>query len=622
METRIRRYFAFRKLTSRADRSGPTVATTDESGMISVPYESTSVGRPPVLASPTRVPRPADNEDEPNTLAIRAVPYKAAVAGAAPVIGDVPIRGNGPVKLQTSRRLSSGELLVTTQDHVRTLSDIREGEYIVGRKELNRDSYATSNGRPNLSRSSSPRPSLISAPPRSDLSPAPSPNVGRRPRHRHIPPPIIVDRGADRSGLSTPASLSHSPYFSRGSLTKQSILGPAEIPLPLSPGRPSSPRASLLHRGEEHNSTIQALWKAEYTRLVAIYGQDGVDRNIAALDKDRVGTSADRRRSVDTGGRGPPSPSQPSRPPPGFGTVVPSSFRTPRNSITNISSPADIGSEDDSAEVPSLLSSEGASSFHTKRSSTSDVDVPTTREEVSRMVEDIRKNYLKALETKAMEKAKTRRPKKSRQRASYAHANISALPSHPATYATGRQSWHASTMSNTRMQEKRTRKQSGARPRTSRESTAPSINSSVSMSSLKDNSQLSRADSTTLGSFFVAKKGHRSSSARSTAFPSSPLAKTFPDMGPVDQNRPILSDFTSSASSSEEMLPEIDDFDIFYQDLTQGLGSSPGSIGPTTPIIYVPDGHDDLEGGPEGAAPSPSIHWTPQKRPVVATALR
>ena len=55
----------------------------------------------------------------------------------APIRVDTPtsVELPTPVKLQTSRRLSSGELLTTIQDNKETLEDIREGDYIVGRKE-------------------------------------------------------------------------------------------------------------------------------------------------------------------------------------------------------------------------------------------------------------------------------------------------------------------------------------------------------------------------------------------------------------------------------------------------------------------------------------------------------
>lgn len=127
MESRLRKLLSLKK-----SRGQPLVANS-ELDLHSVPYTTVQPqGRFPVLLSHA-LGRPATakrKDDKSN--GIHSFSYNATVPGTPPELGDRPQRGNGPVKLQTSRRLSSGELLVTQQDYDRTLEDIRHGEYIVG----------------------------------------------------------------------------------------------------------------------------------------------------------------------------------------------------------------------------------------------------------------------------------------------------------------------------------------------------------------------------------------------------------------------------------------------------------------------------------------------------------
>ena len=128
MENRFLRFFVIRRQSSTSsvdhDRS------LDDLASHSVSYESTPPsGKHPIFVHrPLRKGRAARRKkDELNGLAIRGLSYDATLAGKPPIMGGKPLKGNGPVKLQTSRRLSSGELLVTSQDAERTLEDIREG---------------------------------------------------------------------------------------------------------------------------------------------------------------------------------------------------------------------------------------------------------------------------------------------------------------------------------------------------------------------------------------------------------------------------------------------------------------------------------------------------------------
>jgi hypothetical protein len=556
-----------------------------------------------------------DGLDALDALAIRASPYDSAAAGTPPVFGATPIKGNGPVKLQTSRRLSSGELLITTQDHQRTLSDIREGEYIVGRKEPKRLSKTISIKLPLHSRASSSGASLGLAPQIASPSPAQSPKPERAVLSRRIPEPILTDHAPETVEIPTPEFAPLSPYNRNSSVNKAYILGPTEIPLPLSPGKPPSSRNSLLSRGEEQNATIQALWKAEYARLVAIYGQDGVDRNIAELNKDRFGTFPEKRFSVDTSARK-LSIASAGLPQISVDTIVPPLIRSPRGSFAHELPFVDNGSDYSSLKVPSLLSSEESSSSYTKRTSLFEADVPTTREEVSRIVENMRKNYLRALEAKAEAKPKAKRPKRAKQRASYAHRSVPVAPPLVKSSKAGRQSWHATTNPSRPKQEKQSSKRASSnKPKTPREPTVGPLNTPSSKSSLKGKPQLHRADSTTLGSFFGPKKdGHGSPSPATTVKSPGPGS---PPRAAHTNDAQSLTDEPVPRSSSEDVAPEIDDFDIFYQDLARDSGRTPNNVKPAIPTISIPH-HEEIPPEPDEAAPPPpNIDWTPRKRAVL-----
>ena len=608
METRIRRYFTFRKLNSRLPQ---THHTTDELDLISVPYNSTDKGRAPVLSLAPCTKEVARSKDDLDVLAIHTIPYEATVPGTPPVVGATPIKGNGPVKLQTSRRLSSGELLITTQDHQRTLSDIREGEYIIGRKEPKRTTRTISIKLPAHSKaSSSTRSSFAPASQVSNTTVEQSPRPEPKPYRRHVPEPLHIHNDLATLESSHPDIPPRNPYSGNSTAAKAYLLSPAEVPLPLSPGKTPSSRTSLLSRGEEQNATIQALWKAEYARLVAIYGQDGVDRNIAELNKDHLAPFPEKKFSIESSSRslgdtsaGPP-PLSPA-------TIIPP-LPSPRGSVAQDLPFVDTASDYSSVKVPSLLSSEESSSSYTKRTSLFETDVPTTREEVSRIVESMRKNYLHALE-KVEEKPKVKRPKKTKQRASYAHTSSAATSAPPRFSKGGRQSWHANTVPSTSTQEKQSKRGSSSKPKTTRDSNIAPLRTAGSKSSMKVKPPLHRADSTTLGSFFGSK--------REDQYPPSPertpkASKPY-RTGQANDARPPSNDSASSRTSSDNVAPEIDDFDIFYQDLARDSDPRSGNGKPAIPTLYVPHIVELPAGRDSAAPPPPNIDWTPRKRTLV-----
>ena len=615
METRIRRYFTLRKINSNLQH---TDHTTDELDLVSIPYDSTPNGRAPVLSFGPRRREMIRTKDDLDVLAIRAFPYASAVAGTPPIFGATPIKGNGPVKLQTSRRLSSGELLTTTQNHERTLSDIREGEYIVGRKEPKSISRTVSLKRARHSEAASPRPSLAPAPqissPTSEQNPSPKPKVIRN----HVPDPINIHKDLEAVAVLAPQSPPCSPYSRKSSATKASVPGPTEVPLPSSPAKPPSSRTSLLSRGEEQNATIQALWKAEYARLVAIYGQDGVDRNIAELNKDHFATPREKRSSLDTS-TSKLSTACEAMPLPSLDIFNPPLVRSARGSVAQEPPLVDNASDYSSIKVPSLLSSEESSSSYTKRTSLFEADVPTTREEVSRIVENMRKNYLRALD-KAEEKPKAKRPKRMKQRASYTHTSTPAASAPLGISKEGRQTWHASTVPSTpthEKHEKQPQKRSITRSKTPRESAIGQPKKASSKSSLKGKPQLHRADSTTLGSFFGARKDDTNSPspARTLRVSKSEISQR---KDHLDGGQPPSTGSASSRCSSDTTAPEIDDFDIFYQDLALNSGGASSTVKHAVPAIYFPYNEETSTAKHYDAAPPPpDIDWTPRKGAAV-----
>ncbi|KAF7509640.1 hypothetical protein GJ744_007678 [Endocarpon pusillum] len=608
METRIRRYFTFRKLNSQLP---PTHHTTDELDLIGVPYSSTDKGRAPVLSFAPRTTDVARTKDDLDVLAIYTIPYEAAVPGTPPVVGATPIKGNGPVKLQTSRRLSSGELLITTQDHQRTLSDIREGEYIIGRKEPKRTSRTISIKLPAHSKASpSTRSSLAPASQMSNTTAGQSARPGLKPYRRHVPEPLNLHNGLATLESSHPDIPPRNPHSGNSTAAKAYLLSPSEVPLPLSPGKTPSSRTSLLSRGEEQNATIQALWKAEYARLVAIYGQDGVDRNIAELNRDRLAPFPEKKLSVEGRPRG-LSTTSAGPPPLSPATIIPP-LPSPRGSVAQEPPLVDTASDYSSIKVPSLMSSEESSSSYTKRTSLFEADVPTTREEVSRIVESMRKNYLHALE-KVEEKPKVKRPKKTKQRASYTHTSSAAM-SAPARFPKGgRQSWHANTVPSTSAPEKQSKRGTNSKPKTRRDSNIAPLRTAGSKSSVKAKPALHRADSTTLGSFFGSK--------REDQYPPSPertpKASKPSRTGQIDDGRPASNDSASSRTSSDNVAPEIDDFDIFYQDLARDSDPKSGNGKPAIPTLYVPRVVELPAGHDSAAPPPPNIDWAPRKRTLL-----
>ena len=506
METRFRRYLTLRRLNSEPSQTGHAL---DDLDFYSVPYETTSPGMkaPVFISQPLRKSAIAAKRmpDEFDGLAIRAISYDSVLPGKPPVLGGRPYKGNGPIKLQTSRRLSSGELLTTTQDNQRTLEDIREGDYIVGRKEKRYSQLSqVKTSSPSLAALASPRfpPESATATPRQSSFPEqrqqlPSPTL----RHSDVSASPMLGSSVIDSPPATPGLSLHEllpPDSGYGIRTGGNEHSSAyAMPPTATRAMVPSSTTSLLTKGEEQNTTIQALWKAEYGRLVAIYGQDGVDRNIAELNRDHQSTpSLDVADGSHDHQTSPAIMLQP-LPRPSFDAGYTSnSARNSRGSFARDSSTFDDASEYSSQKPSSIMSSEGSSSSYTKRTSLYDTDLPTTREDVRRVVESMRANYLQAIESTAKVTERTKSKRKPRVRTSLPNASA-AGSSQPLAKApkTARQSWHGSNAQETAKADKKKAKTKSGTDRT------PSsvLKTSASKSSIKSKASLQRADSLTLG---------------------------------------------------------------------------------------------------------------------------
>jgi hypothetical protein len=607
MENRFRRFLAARRLSSTSS-TGPN-RSVDDLALYSVSYESTSPnGKVPVfIHQPLRNGTAARRtKDESDGLAIRAFSYDSTLAGKPPIMGGKPLKGNGPVKLQTSRRLSSGELLVTSQESECTLEDIREGEYIVGRKEkrLSRASQARS---PTPSGGNTLSARLLSTGSASSLPHLPLARaISRSSMKRSFVVPSRM--GAGPGPVSNPSSPHASSSLSQVH-DDVAIISTSELSstIPRSSGLKvsarSAERGSLLSQNEEQNASIQALWKAEYSRLVAIYGKDGVDRNILELNRDRRRSSSPIKNQATLEAMTALGMTLEPLPKPSFDSSSDLAMR--RHS--RLSSTKDTSSTEENSDyastVRSSITSDGFPTSHAVRISGFEPDLPTTREDVRKVVEDMRSTYLRAIEAKGSESSRSKKVKKRRERASYSAAGHVPSKSLSKTHRPTRQSWHPSNTP------------AAPSPAISMERreqwTQPKNFQTIENSPTRP---LQRADSMTLGSLMQSTPRKESSkkTSNSAKFYDSPPTPKATIESPADLIVQHQATYYNEHDVSEpEIAPDIDDFDIFYQDL---YGPPPtASSMPSLPTRK----HTSLQyPEPAAAPPPPDIEWAPRRRYV------
>ena len=382
----------FRKLFNIRSPAWPTKSadlSTSDAGMQAVPYESTtpSPKSPIFISQPLRRSMTEQiSRSALQGLSIRAFSYDSVLPGKPPIIGGRPHRGNGPVKLQTSRRLSSGELLATSQDPRRTLEDILEGDYVVGgaKKRASRSSQVRS-----------PTPSLSG-----------SASCNNLPIQRNSPrlslPSRQSSRGQSMSTLPDPGS-----------------------PLERYNGRIQylQPHASLPNMHDQSRSNPS--WSRSLQGLAIDNVQTGSPYRMRELSSRKqpsssplISTEILKRAekmhiaSLGTVNEAADGEVQPSNMPSPDSSTTASGLQTPLASQSLSFSPQDdhntVGSHerhtsfiDDSSDCSShnrsSLRSSEASSAYTGNTSIPD-DPADTREQVHRLVDSVRSNYLKAIE--------------------------------------------------------------------------------------------------------------------------------------------------------------------------------------------------------------------------------
>ena len=600
MENPFRRFLAARRLSSTSS-AGPN-RSLDDLALHSVSYDSTSPnGKLPVfIHQPLRNGTAARRrKDELDGLAIRAFPYDSTLAGKPPVMGGKPLKGNGPVKLQTSRRLSSGELFVTSQDAERTLEDIREGAYIVGRKEkrLSRASQARS-----------PTPIIGNVRSAPLLS---APNVSSSP---HLPLARAISRSSMKGIFMLPHRIgpSSTPTSPRESSFSSQIRNDAATirTSELSPSMSLSPedkvsaqpveRGSLLAQHEEQNATIQALWKAEYTRLVEIYGKDGVDRNILELNRDHRRSSSPERTQATLDAMTALGMALEPLPKPSFDSTSDLAIR--RHS--RLSSTRDTSSTEENSDyastIRSSVTSDGVPTSHNIRTSGFEPDLPTTREDVRKVIDDMRSTYLKAIEAKGSETTRSKKVKKRKERASYSAASHVPVQSLSKTKRPVRQSWHPSNTP------------AAPSPVISMERYEQRIQpEKPQMTESSPTKSLQRADSMTLGSLIQStpekySRKKTSKPSQSHDSPQTPRATVESPTHLTVQHEPAYGN--EEDVFEPDIAPEIDDFDIFYQDL---YGPPPTA----SSMPSLPDRkHTSLQYPGPGAPAPPTIEGRPRRR--------
>jgi hypothetical protein len=366
-----------------------------------VPYQTApSSDRQPVFIHETLGRILSEKRENDSNSPLRAFSYRETKAGKTPTFGSRPQRGNGPVKLQTNLILSSGETLETTQDAEGTLEDLRDGDYIVAGR-VRSDSRGVS---VNSSVPTTPPPlvpnTLLSPNPPSVSTQQPWGNTTSSPLV-DIPENAIYEESSPTTTYSDPVVAAYFPpqsYYKHSSTSLHSSadgLGISDSQAgPIGILKTSS-KVSLLEAHEEQNPTIRALWKAEYGRLVAMYGQDDVHRNILDLERDAKTLSGENRQSRD---EGLPSFALERLPRPSMEHREGASCS--RLSHTSRTEPIqhEDTSDDSSNKRLSFMSSAGHS--YTTGTSVGETDSITTREDIRKIVDDMRSTYLRAIETR------------------------------------------------------------------------------------------------------------------------------------------------------------------------------------------------------------------------------
>ncbi|KAK5070112.1 hypothetical protein LTR64_001948 [Lithohypha guttulata] len=450
MDSRLKNYISNRRARSRD--IGSELDYSNVSHQAVSPSRRPPTFLYPVLGKNGFSPHKQSRID---VVALQSYSYEDCPAGKAPTFGTTPQRGNGPVKLQASRRMSSGDLIATAHDSQKTMQDLLGGHYVV-------DSANTTNG------------------------------LG-------LFPPIYAtevrqDSSSDYRARSTYSARSHDSLRS----THRTL--------------------------QETNATLKALRKAEFSKLVELYGSDAAAaRNIAQIDSARL------RGASSPTGLAPriysPVVLEPLPLPPIEGTEDDSK----RISHSSADCSYDEWSDASSPHRASFVSSCGESSTGTTQTSLEDEPM-ATREDIRNMVEQMRSSYLTAIDshTKSALKPVTKsKPRKKVRKTKLLPAPMvdhkEQYQSPPATFG-GHQTWHSLSV----QQDATYKRRVNSHP-VNRTGRLSPIQASPSRDDKVDTG-LKRADSSTLGGLLsdlardkiASRRGTRSTSNRHDSRPTTP----------------------------------------------------------------------------------------------------
>ncbi|KAL9107704.1 MAG: hypothetical protein Q9227_007419 [Pyrenula ochraceoflavens] len=385
MEYRVRKYLTPRQVYRRDSTLSDLTTMDDQIKTKRSPLRLGLNLAPPVARLSAFKNRRTASMSSTGGPTIKTSAYESTQAGKPPIMGRAPIKGNGPVKLQTNRRLSSGELLITQQANDRTLSEIRNGEYTVGRKQPSR----LSNAAKNLAAASLPNlpENTLSSPRESTSLPL---------------TPLSKDVSGFEKGLGGDC------FRGRSEVRDWNPTAPPN--LPAAPFRtrsvPSSRYGSENHYDADSNALMQALHRAENTRLAAIYAEDDPMDSLTQDDLDH--SVRDNVQHFETGAR------RSGRETPYLEGSFAASDPVNGMHMTPDSLITDGSSLHSSAEF-SLMSSERCNSNSTHRTSLQ-TEVPNNLDDVRRMVDDMRTTYLSAIESRSRASSPRSSPRISQDR--------------------------------------------------------------------------------------------------------------------------------------------------------------------------------------------------------------
>lgn len=408
----------------------------------SVPYQTATEGqREPVFIHQPLGRNLSERRKQSDALALRGFAYLRTRPGKPPIFGDRPHKGNGPIKLNATRRLSSGDLQTTTEDQARIFEDIRDGEYVVAGKDK-RDSQTMSVTSPvpgdrRQSNASAHGHSPIQRHPPTSTPASWAPFQGSSPL-LDIPEHGMGNSASSQSTLPPPPWTSNSPdVFARPGSVQSSQptdgLGIVEFAQP--PHgilKKVSSSASLIEPSSEQNATIRALWKAEYKQLVAIYGENGVTRNIGdgPWEQKRLSTIQDVHHREE---KPMPFTLEP-LPRPSFEHRDGNSQKTTSRHSRNEQIQQEDTSDESSQQRLSFISSAGYASSYTTRASVADSDSINTQQDIRTIVANMRSTYIQAIESRepSMQALKTMK-KKKKKRSSTTPQSTPRASSNPST---------------------------------------------------------------------------------------------------------------------------------------------------------------------------------------------